>query len=145
MREETVLNYKMTPADANNLGEIVHSGRILDIWGDAETELMILHDGDESLCVGYKDVKFYYDLYVGDQVDFKASLFKVGNTSRTCKLEVYKIATPSIRNGKKDAAPNDVDVLNPPILCAEGYSTLVVKKELQRGGQPDGIIKNEWD
>ncbi|WP_125152617.1 beta-alanyl-CoA:ammonia lyase [Clostridium rectalis] len=145
MRKETVLNYKMTFSDANNLGEIVHPGRQLDIWGDAETELMILNDGDESLCVGYKNVKFYHDLYVGDQVDFKATLVKVGNSSRTCKLETYKVATPARKNGNSYAQANDVEILDPPLLCGEGFSTLVVKEELQRGMQPDGLIDNPWE
>ncbi|KAJ49054.1 3-aminobutyryl-CoA ammonia-lyase [Clostridium tetanomorphum] len=145
MRKESVLNYKMTPSDGNNLGDIVPVGRQLDIWGDAETELMILVDGDESLCLGYRDIKFYKDIYVGDQIDVKATLVKVGNTSRTCKLETYKVATPSRLNGKPEAALNDVDILNPPVLCGEGYSVLVVKKELQRGNQPDGTIEDPWE
>lgn len=63
MRKEAVLSYKMTTADANNPGGIVPIGRQFDMWGDAETELMILNDGDESLCLGYSNVKFYEDIY----------------------------------------------------------------------------------
>lgn len=144
MRNVSVLSYKMFPKYGNNLGGIIPVGKQLDIWGDAETEVMILNDGDESLCLGYEDVKFYHDLYVGDQVDFKATMVKIGNTSRRVKLETYKIATPAKRNGRPDAADNEVDVLDPPLLCAEGYSILVVKKHLQRGAQPDGIVSDPW-
>ncbi|NSJ92905.1 beta-alanyl-CoA:ammonia lyase, partial [Coprococcus sp. MSK.21.13] len=58
MRKEAILSYKMTPEDGNNLGDVIPVGRQLDFWGDAETELMILVDGDESLCLGYNDAKF---------------------------------------------------------------------------------------
>ena len=144
MRKEAILSYKMTPEDGNNLGDVIPVGRQLDFWGDAETELMILVDGDESLCLGYNDAKFYHEIYVGDQLDIKATLVKVGNTSRTCKLETYKVATPARKNGRLDADEREVDHLKTPILCAEGYSVLVVKKNLQRGVQPSGIVKDPW-
>ncbi|MBV1821321.1 hypothetical protein KUA25_25080, partial [Bacteroidales bacterium MSK.15.36] len=73
MRKEAILSYKMTPEDGNNLGDVIPVGRQLDFWGDAETELMILVDGDESLCLGYNDAKFYHEIYVGDQLDIKAT------------------------------------------------------------------------
>ena len=144
MRSEAVLSYKMFPDFGSNLGDVVPVGKQLDIWGDTETEVMILNDGDESLCLGYEDVNFYHDLYVGDQVDFKATMVKIGNTSRKVKLETYKIATPAIRNGRPDAAANEVDIIDPPLLCSEGYSVLVVKKAQQRGVQPDGIVADPW-
>lgn len=144
MRKEAILNYKMTPEDGNNLGDVIPVGRQLDFWGDAETELMILVDGDESLCLGYNDVKFYHEIYVGDQLDIKATLVKVGNTSRTCKLETYKIATPARKNGRLEVGEREIDYLETPILCGEGYSVLVVKKDLQRGAQPSGIVENPW-
>jgi len=70
---------------------------------------------------------------------------KVGNSSRRCEFETYKVATPARRNGKPDAAESDVDVLDPPVLVARAVGTLVVKKPLQRGVQPSGVVKNRWD
>ena len=87
MRTEAFLSYKMTTADANNPEGVIPVGRQFDFIGDVETELMILNDGDESLCLGYNDVKFMEDAYVGDQLDFKATMVKVGNTSRTRLLK----------------------------------------------------------
>ena len=63
MRNTSVLSYKMTMADASNPSGIIPVGRQFDFWGDAETELMILNDGDESLCLGYTDVEIYDDIY----------------------------------------------------------------------------------
>ena len=85
-RRKALLSYKMTTADANSPEGVIPFGRQFDFIGDAETELMILNDGDESLCLGYTDVELYEDAYVGDQLDFSAELIKTGNTSRTCKV-----------------------------------------------------------
>ena len=74
MRKVSFLSYKMTTADANSPDGIVPIGRQFDFIGDVETEQMILNDGDESLCLGYDNVRFFEEVYVGDQLDFKATL-----------------------------------------------------------------------
>ena len=71
MRKVSYLSYNMTTADANNPDGIVPVGRQFDFIGDVETEEMILVDGDESLCLGYEDVKIYQDVYVGDMMEYK--------------------------------------------------------------------------
>ncbi|MCY6483828.1 beta-alanyl-CoA:ammonia lyase [Clostridium aestuarii] len=144
MRKVSFLSYNMTTADANNPDGLVPIGRQFDFIGDVETEEMILVDGDESLCLGYHDVKCYKDIYVGDMVDFKATLTKVGNTSRDCKIEVFKLATPAFREGKTDCKQGDMVWFNEPVLCTEGNVRLVVKKHLQRGEQPDGLVIDPW-
>lgn len=144
MRKTAVLSYKMTQADLARPDGTIPIGRQFDFIGDVETELMILHDGDESLCLGYRDVHFFEEVYVGDEMDFKATLIKVGNTSRTCKIQSFKVATQKSRLGDKSAVPWEMEYFAEPHLVAEGIVTLVVKKELQRGIQPDGIVKNPW-
>ena len=64
-RRKAVLSYKMTTADANDPEGRIPFGRQFDFIGDVETELMILNDGDESLCLGYtdgKDRKYFKNL-----------------------------------------------------------------------------------
>lgn len=134
----------MTTADANNPEGVIPVGRQFDFIGDVETELMILNDGDESLCLGYNDVKFMEDAYVGDQLDFKATMVKVGNTSRTCLIQTFKVATPAKRLGIEGAEDGDMYYFDEPKLITEGNVILVVKKELQRGVQPDGTVKDPW-
>ena len=119
-------------------------GAEFDFIGDVETELMILNDGDESLCLGYTDVELYEDAYIGDQLDFVAEMVKIGNTSRTCHDATYKVATSASRMGKKDAKPGDMYYFEEPKLISEGTVVLVVKKELQRGEQPDGAVIDPW-
>ena len=144
MRKVSFLSYKMTTADANSPDGIVPIGRQFDFIGDVETEQMILNDGDESLCLGYDNVRFFEEVYVGDQLDFKATMIKVGNTSRQCLIQTFKVATPASRMGIKDAKPGDMYYFDPPKLITEGTVVLVVKKELQRGNQPSGEVINPW-
>lgn len=143
-RKISYLSYNMTTADANNPDGLVPFGRQFDFIGDVETEQMILNDGDESLCLGYTGVKIYHDVYVGDMMEYKAILTHVGKTSRDCKIEVYKLATPAYRTGKKDSKPGDMIWFAKPLLCTEGNVRLVVKKHLQRGEQSDGLVKEPW-
>ncbi|MDY4128428.1 beta-alanyl-CoA:ammonia lyase [Peptostreptococcus porci] len=144
MRKESVLCYNMTTFDANNIEGIVPVGRQFDFWGDAETELMILNDGDESLCLGYKNVKFFDSIYVGDQMNFKATLLEVGNSARTCKVQSFRVATSAKRLGVDGAKDGDMVYYDEPQLVGEGTVTLVVRKHLQRGNQPDGLIEDPW-
>lgn len=143
-RKVSYLSYNMTTADAGNPEGLVPFGRQFDFIGDVETEQMILNDGDESLCLGYHEVKIYEDVFVGDMMEYKATMTKVGNTSRDCRIEVYKLATPAFRAGKQNCRPGDMVWFEEPRLCTEGNVRLVVKKQLQRGEQPDGLVKEPW-
>ena len=89
-------------------------------------------------------MELYEDAYIGDQLDFVAEMVKIGNTSRTCRIATYKVATPASRMGKKDAKPGDMHYFEEPKLISEGAVVLVVKKELQRGEQPDGAVIDPW-
>ena len=82
MRTVSYLSYNMTQADGADADGIIPVGRQFDFIGDVETEQMILVDGDESLCLGYSDIICHHDVYAGDMMEFKATLTKVGNTSR---------------------------------------------------------------
>jgi 3-aminobutyryl-CoA ammonia-lyase len=114
---------------------------MLNPTGFKEPEQMILVDGNESLCLGYTDVRAHENVYVGDMMEYKATLTHVGNTSRDCRIEVLKLATPAARAGRKNCRPGDMVWFREPVLCTEGNVRLVVKRELQRGRQPDGIVE----
>lgn len=143
-RKVSYLSYNMTTADANNPDGVVPVGRQFDFIGDVETEQMILNDGDESLCLGYTDVEVYEDVYIGDMMEYKATMTHVGNTSRDCLIEVYKLATPAMRAGKVNPKAGEMVWFEEPVLCTKGNVRLVVKKHLQRGEQPDGLVNDPW-
>ncbi len=144
MRTESYLSYNLTVADATTEDGIIPLGRQMDFIGDVETEQMILNDGDESLCLGYKNVKSLAPLYAGDMIDVKATLTHAGNSSRDCLIQTFKVATPAERMGIKDAKPGQMHWFDEPQLVTEGTVRLVVRPHLQRGRQPDGIVKDPW-
>ena len=144
MRKTAVLCYNMTTADAANPRGVISIGRLFDFLGDVETEIVILNDGDESLCNGYEDVNFYEEVYGGDQLEFHATLESVGNTSRRISAQTYKLATPATRLGVAGAKEGDMVWFDKPLLVSQGIVTLIVAKDRQRGYQPDGIVKDPW-
>lgn len=143
-RKVSYLSYNMTTADASDNDGLIPVGRQFDFIGDVETEQMILNDGDESLCLGYHDVELYENVYVGDMMEYKATMTYIGNSSRDCKVEVFKLATPAKRAGKENAKEGDMIWFEEPVLCTSGNVRLVVRKHLQRGEQPDGLVINPW-
>lgn len=143
MVRESILRYRMN--EGHYLGGVVQPNKHLDIYGDVGTELCVLQDGDESLFLGYEDVEFLAPVYEGDYIEARGRVIKLGNTSRTCEFETYKVATSAKRAGKADAAENDMVVLDPPVLVAKAIGTLVVKKPCQRGVQPEGLVENPWE
>ena len=144
MRQSAVLSYNMSTSDSNDPFGIVPMGRLLEFIGDVETEVVILNDGDESLALGYDGVKVYEEVYVGDQIDFKATMGKIGNSSREIFMEVTKVATTAARAGKAGAHPEEMVWFDTPKLVMDGKVILIVTKDRQRGVQPDGIVNNPW-
>ena len=71
--------------------------------------------------------EFLAPLYAGDWIEAKGRIVSVGNTSRRCEFEVWKIgaAVPEI----SDSA---AEFLAEPILTCTATGTTVVPKEHQR-------------
>ena len=127
--EKVVLRYRMSAGDAHYAGELVEGAHIVTAWGDVGTELAIRLFGDESLFVGYSEVRYTAPVYSGDWMEYSGWIEKVGNTSLTCHFEAHKVI--ELDRGA-DVANSAANVLKEPVLCAYGTGTLMVKKELQR-------------
>ena len=144
MRTVSILDLNLGTADNANPEGIVHFGRFFDIGGDAETEAVIMNDGDESLSLNYNNIELLEPMYVGDMMQFRSYITNVGNTSRDFVIEGYKVATPAFRAGVKDAKPGDMVWFDEPKVVAKETCRAVVRKECQRGRQPDGIVEDPW-
>ena len=129
--EKVVLRMRMSAADAHYAGELVEGAHIVTVWGDVGTELAIRLFGDESLFLGYSEIRYDAPVFAGDFMEYVGWIEKVGNTSLTCKFEAYKVI--ELARGEKDGlADSAANVLPEPILCAHATGTLVVKKPFQR-------------
>ena len=130
--EKVVLRGRMSAGDAHYAGQLVEGAHIVTAWGDVGTELAIRLFGDESLFVGYSEIRFTAPVYSGDWMEYSGWIEKVGNTSFTCHFEAHKVMELADRDGKLGLADSAANVLPEPVLCAYGTGTLMVKKDLQR-------------
>ena len=129
MTDEVVIHrLRLSQADAHYGGDLIAGGRIMELFGDAATELCVRTDGDEGLLAGYSSVQFLAPIHAGDFVEVRAELTKRGNTSREMKFEARKYAVP-----RPDVSDSAADLLDEPELVATAVGTCVVKKDLQRG------------
>ena len=113
--------------DAHYGGNLVAGAKQLEIIGDLITELAMRYDGDEGLFRAYESVEFLAPLYAGDWVEASGRMTRVGNTSRTCEFEVWKIGGP-----RSDISESAAEFLDEPILTCRAVGTTVVPKEHQR-------------
>jgi 3-keto-5-aminohexanoate cleavage enzyme len=123
------LRVRMGAHDAHYAGELVDGARMLALFGDVATELLIRLDGDEGLFRAYETVEFLAPVFAGDFIEATAELVRVGNTSRQIQFEAKKYIT-NVRGG--GASPSSADVLGDPIVVCRAVGTCVTPQELQR-------------
>jgi 3-aminobutyryl-CoA ammonia-lyase len=124
-----LIRLRLGAEDAHYGGSLVAGATQLKIIGDLITELAMKQDGDEGLFRAYENVEFLAPLYAGDWVEARGKIVKVGNTSRRCEFEVYKIGS-----ALPDISDSAAEFLDEPILTCKAVGTTVVPKEHQRFG-----------
>jgi len=127
--DTVVHRLRLSQSDAHYGGDLIAAGRVMELFGDAATELCIRTDGDEGLLAGYSAVQFLAPLHAGDFVEVRATLTGRGNTSREMTFEALKYAEP-----RPDLSDSAADLLEAPLLVARATGTCVVKKDRQRSG-----------
>lgn len=125
--EKTVLRLRMSSKDAHYGGNLVDGAKMLELFGDVATELLIMHDGDEGLFAAYDSIEFMAPVYAGEFIEVSGEIVKVGNSSRKMVFEAKKVVAP-----RPDISDSAADVLKEPILVCRASGTCVVRKENQR-------------
>lgn len=125
---EAKIRLRLSTADAHYAGDLVDGAKMLELFGDVATELLIRNDGDEGLFVAYDNVEFTAPVYAGDYIEARGKITDVGNTSRKMEFEAYKVIAP-VKDTEFDSA---AQVLNEPFLVCRASGTCVVPKERQR-------------
>ncbi|PTM56786.1 hotdog domain-containing protein [Desmospora activa] len=126
--DEGTIRIRMSEADVHYGGGLVDGARILALFGDVATELLIRHDGDEGLFVAYDSVEFTAPVYAGDYIEASGRIVRVGNTSRSMEFVAHKVIETRI----DPAVPSAAQVLAEPVMVARASGTCVVPKERQR-------------
>ncbi|HET6437226.1 MAG TPA: hotdog domain-containing protein [Anaeromyxobacter sp.] len=124
------LRVRLSQADAHYGGNLVDGARVLALFGDAATELLVRHDGDEGLLRAYQSVEFLAPTHAGDFLEVEAELTRLGETSRTIRFEARKVIA-----SRPDLSASAAEVLAPPTVVCRANGTCVVPRAQQRHGR----------
>lgn len=125
---KSIIRLRMGENDAHYGGNLVDGARILQLFGDVATELLIKNDGDEGLFKAYDNVEFLAPVYAGDYIEVVGEMIGWGNTSRKIVFEARKVIVP-----RKDINDSAADFLCKPIVVCRASGTCVVPRDKQRG------------
>ena len=114
---KATLRVRISGADAHYAGGLASGAKVMELFGDAATEILIRHDGDEGLFRAYQNVEFLAPVKAGDFLEVTAELTSKGNTSREMTFQAVKIIEGS-----------SMRLLTKPLLVAKAKGTCVVKK-----------------
>jgi 3-keto-5-aminohexanoate cleavage enzyme len=123
------LRVRMGAHDAHYAGELVDGARMLALFGDVATELLIRLDGDEGLFRAYEGIEFLAPVRAGDYIEATGVITKVGNTSRAMAFEARKVIA-NLRD--PGASASAADAFAEPVVVCRALGTCVVPKDLQR-------------
>jgi 3-aminobutyryl-CoA ammonia-lyase len=123
----SVLRVRMSTLDAHYGGNLVDGARMLALFGDVATELLIRLDGDEGLFAAYDSVEFLAPVFAGDFIEARGRIVKSGATSRYMEFEARKVIAARPEIGESAA-----DVLDPPVTVCRARGTCVTPKAKKR-------------
>lgn len=124
---KSTIRLRMSSHDAHYGGNLVDGARMLQLFGDVATELLIIHDGDEGLFAGYDKIEFLAPVYAGDYIEATGEIVSAGNSSRKMTFEAKKVIKP-----RPDISDSAADFLTEPVIVCRASGTCVVPKKCQR-------------
>jgi acyl-CoA hydrolase len=130
------LRLRMGSHDAHYAGSLVDGAKMLQLFGDVATELLIRLDGDEGLFRAYEKVEFLAPVVAGDYIEASGRIVQVGNTSRKMEFEARKVIR-SLPPEEGGLAVSSAEVLSEPVVVCRAVGTCVTPKALQRLAQAE--------
>lgn len=127
MKYQSLIRLRMSAHDAHYGGNLVDGARMLQLFGDVATELLIQLDGDEGLFAAYDKVEFLAPVYAGDYIEAVGEITHIGNSSRKMTFEARKVIAP-----RPDISPSAADFLEEPVVVCRASGTCVTPKANQR-------------
>ena len=132
MKVQSKIRLRMSAHDAHYGGNLVDGARMLGLFGDVATELLIIQDGDEGLFCAYDNVEFLAPVHAGDFIEAVGEITYVGNSSRKMVFEARKVIVPRV-----DISDSAADVLPEPVVVCRATGTCVVPAKCQRNKQAE--------
>ncbi|MGE4413779.1 MAG: hotdog fold domain-containing protein [Bacteroidales bacterium] len=127
MLKNAMIRVRMSSHDAHYGGNLVDGAKMLQLFGDVATELLIRHDGDEGLFRAYDNVEFLAPVYAGDFIEATGEIVSTGNSSRKMEFVAKKVIVP-----RPDISASAADLLQEPIIVCKASGTCITPKECQR-------------
>jgi len=127
MSKNAMIRVRMSSHDAHYGGNLVDGAKMLQLFGDVATELLIRHDGDEGLFRAYDNVEFLAPVYAGDFIEATGEIVSTGNSSRKMEFIAKKVIVP-----RPDISASAADLLQEPIIVCKASGTCITPKECQR-------------
>ena len=124
----SLIRLRISAHDAHYAGGLVDGARMLHLFGDVATELLIHSDGDEGLFVAYDNIEFLAPVHAGDYIEASGRIVAMGKSSRKMVFEARKVIASAAILGQASAA----DVLAEPIVVCRASGTCIVPVPCQR-------------
>jgi acyl-CoA hydrolase len=124
----SLIRLRMSAHDAHYAGGLVDGAKMLHLFGDVATELLIRSDGDEGLFVAYDNIEFLAPVFAGDYIEATGRIVSMGKTSRKMEFVARKVIASVAVPGQPSAA----DVLAEPVVVCKASGTCVVPAACQR-------------
>jgi|SRR5665213_1075715 len=118
-----VIRVRMSAHDAHYGGNLVEGARVLALFGDVATELLIRSDGDEGLFAAYESVEFLAPVHAGDFIEAEGRIVRFGNRSRAIEFEARKVIA-----ARPDLSATAAEVIDPPIVVCRARGTCVAPR-----------------
>jgi 3-aminobutyryl-CoA ammonia-lyase len=127
MSQKAMIRVRMSSHDAHYGGNLVDGAKMLQLFGDVATELLIDYDGDEGLFRAYDSVEFLAPVYAGDYIEATGEITSAGSSSRKMTFVAKKVIVP-----RPDISASAADILEEPIIVCKASGTCVTPKDCQR-------------
>ncbi|GAB1419700.1 3-aminobutyryl-CoA ammonia-lyase [Bacteroidales bacterium] len=127
MEEKVLIRLRMGSNDAHYGGNLVDGAKMLQLFGDVATELLIRLDGDEGLFKAYDNIEFMAPVYAGEFIEAEGTITHIGKSSRKMSFEARKVVVP-----RPDISASAADFLETPVVVCRATGTCVTPVNNQR-------------
>lgn len=128
---DVMIRVRISGHEGHYAGGLVDGAKLLQLFGDVATELLIRLDGDEGLFRAYESVEFLAPVQVGDYIEAVGKIIEIGKSSRKMEFEARKVIR-SLPLAEGGVAASSAEFLEKPIIVCRARGTCVTPVALQR-------------
>ena len=126
-----MIRMRMSSHDAHYAGNLVDGARMLQLFGDVATELLIRYDGDEGLFKAYTEIEFMAPVFGGDFIEAVGRITETGRTSRKMVFEARKVIRPLTKE-QGGIAESSAELMEKPVVVCRASGVCVTPLAVQR-------------